>query len=129
MRGERHPTIDLGTPASWPTLAPLLLRRAELLQSAADDDSDPRRPRLPTAATDDEGARPAAPVSGLRVRIGLVVLGDAEEHFSLSLRKIEDKWIASFHHDPTLSASGFGAASMPWRAVQRAAWAAMKRAA
>jgi hypothetical protein len=39
-RGERHPTIDLGTPASWPTLAPLLLRRAELLQSAADDDSE-----------------------------------------------------------------------------------------
>jgi hypothetical protein len=61
--------------------------------------------------------------------IGLVALGMERQHFSLSSRKIEDKWIASFHHHPTLSTSGFGVASMPWRAVQRTAWAAMKRAA
>jgi hypothetical protein len=61
--------------------------------------------------------------------IGLVVLGMERQHLSLSLRRIEDEWIALFHHDPRLSASGFGAAPMLWRAVQRAAWAAMKRAA
>jgi hypothetical protein len=61
--------------------------------------------------------------------IGPVVLGIKRQHFSLSLRKIEDKWIASFRHDPTLSASDFDAAPMPWRAVQRTAWATMKRAA
>lgn len=68
--------------------------------------------------------------SGLRgTPHGLVVLGMERQQFSLSLRKIEDKWMASFHHHPTLSVSGFGAGPMPWRTVQRAAWAAMKRAA
>ena len=47
--------------------------------------------------------------------------------YSLSMRKIEDKWIAAFHHDPTLSAGGFGSGTTPWRAVQDAAYGAEHR--
>ena len=61
--------------------------------------------------------------------IGLIVVGMERHGYALSLRKIEDKWIASFQHDPTLSASGFGAAETPWEATQIAAWAAVKKAA
>ena len=54
--------------------------------------------------------------------IGLIVVGMERQGYRFALRKIEDKWIASFHHDPTLSASGFGAAPTPWNAVHIAAW-------
>jgi len=37
FRGEAHPTIEIGSPATWPRLAPLLKKRAELLNSCADD--------------------------------------------------------------------------------------------
>ena len=36
-RGEEHPQTRIGTPALWPTMAPLLLRRAKLLKEYADD--------------------------------------------------------------------------------------------
>ena len=39
LRGEPHPTIELGSPRTWPELGPLLRNRAELLISCADDDS------------------------------------------------------------------------------------------
>jgi hypothetical protein len=37
-RGEPHPTMTIGTPASWPELGPLLEARARLLLRFADDD-------------------------------------------------------------------------------------------
>jgi hypothetical protein len=38
-RGEWHPRTKMGTPELWPTMAPLLERRAERLKEYADDDS------------------------------------------------------------------------------------------
>lgn len=38
-RGEKHPTICLGTPDTWSVLGPLLKSRAEMLGRWADDDS------------------------------------------------------------------------------------------
>jgi len=38
LRGKEHPEVKMGTPAEWPQLGPLLRRRAEILQSHADDD-------------------------------------------------------------------------------------------
>ena len=38
-RGVPHPTVRFGDPSSWPTLAPLLESRAQLLRAWADDDS------------------------------------------------------------------------------------------
>jgi len=37
-RGDRHPTIEIGEPATWPKLAPLLKLRARLLTSSVDDE-------------------------------------------------------------------------------------------
>jgi hypothetical protein len=49
--------------------------------------------------------------------------------YTVSLRQVEDKWIASFHRGPMSAPSGFGSGTTPWKAVQVAAWAAVKRAA
>jgi hypothetical protein len=38
-RGESHPRTKIGTPEQWPSMAPLLQKRAKLLQDFADDDS------------------------------------------------------------------------------------------
>jgi hypothetical protein len=38
-RGEEHPGTKIGEPELWPTMAPLLEKRAELLKKYADDDS------------------------------------------------------------------------------------------
>jgi hypothetical protein len=48
--------------------------------------------------------------------------------YHVSLREI-DAWVASFRHDPMVSDAGFASAATPWEAVQRAAWAAVKRPA
>ena len=37
-RGAEHPRTKIGTPDQWPTMAPLLQKRAELLKHYADDD-------------------------------------------------------------------------------------------
>jgi hypothetical protein len=37
-RGEKHPTVNLGTPESWPQLAPLLTSRAQTLAKWVNDD-------------------------------------------------------------------------------------------
>lgn len=37
-RGDRHPAIEIGQPAMWPKLAPLLKIRTELLTSSIDDE-------------------------------------------------------------------------------------------
>jgi hypothetical protein len=48
--------------------------------------------------------------------------------FRLSLSHIVDgEWRAMFMGDPMISARGFGVASTPWRAVQRAAWETLNR--
>ncbi|MBI4558372.1 MAG: DUF4826 family protein [Candidatus Hydrogenedentes bacterium] len=39
MRGEKHPTITMGTPQSWPEVGPLLKARAEILTEWANDES------------------------------------------------------------------------------------------
>jgi len=39
LRAEPHPTIELGTPKTWPELGPLLKKRAALLRASADDES------------------------------------------------------------------------------------------
>ena len=39
LRAELHPTIELGSPKTWPELGPLLKNRAELLGSCAADDA------------------------------------------------------------------------------------------
>ena len=38
LRGEKHPDVKIGTPDQWPELGDLLLRRAQILQTYADDD-------------------------------------------------------------------------------------------
>ena len=43
LRGETHPTIEIGSPSTWPKLAPLLKKRAELLTSSADDETSWQR--------------------------------------------------------------------------------------
>ena len=37
-RGEEHPRTKMGRPALWPTMAPLLQSRANILKDYADDD-------------------------------------------------------------------------------------------
>jgi hypothetical protein len=52
--------------------------------------------------------------------------------FRLSLKKYgngDGAWVASFHRDIMTSADGFGSGSMPWAAVQQAAWAALRQSA
>lgn len=38
-RGEKHPTMNIGAPDTWPELGPLLLSRAQLLVKWVEDDS------------------------------------------------------------------------------------------
>jgi hypothetical protein len=57
--------------------------------------------------------------------VGLIVDGMARQGYRVSLREI-DAWVASFRSHPMVSDDGFASASTPWKAVQRAAWAAMK---
>lgn len=38
LRGEEHPDVKIGSPDQWPELGDLLRRRAQILQSYADDD-------------------------------------------------------------------------------------------
>jgi hypothetical protein len=59
--------------------------------------------------------------------LGLVVVGMERQGFALSLHKMHGGgWRASFYRDPMTSAAGFASAPMPWEAVQRAAWGALK---
>jgi hypothetical protein len=61
--------------------------------------------------------------------IGLIVVGMERQHYTVSIRKVADEWVASFHHDPMSAPSGFGSGDAPWHALQQAAWAAVKRSA
>jgi hypothetical protein len=60
--------------------------------------------------------------------VGLITVGVERHGYRLSLSHItEGEWRARFMGDPMISASGYGVASTPWRAVQIAAWVALKR--
>jgi hypothetical protein len=39
VRGEVHPDYSIGSPEQWPELGDLLQKRAEILQSYADNDN------------------------------------------------------------------------------------------
>ncbi len=59
--------------------------------------------------------------------LGAVVVGMQVHGFRLHLTNIEASvWRATFSHDAKFATDGFGADRAPWRAVQRAAWAALK---
>jgi hypothetical protein len=65
--------------------------------------------------------------------IGRVAAGMARQGYDLQLTRYDDKgWRATFYttgteHSPT-SATGTSWERTPWRATQRAAWEALKRA-
>ena len=62
--------------------------------------------------------------------IGLVVGGMERYGFRLSLKKYGNDagaWVASFDRDVMLSSDGFGSGPTPWRAVQQAAWSAVRQ--
>ncbi len=63
--------------------------------------------------------------------VGLITVGVERNGLRLSLSHItEGEWRATFMGDSAPRAPrGYGVAPTPWRAVQRAAWAAVKRAA
>ncbi len=59
--------------------------------------------------------------------IGLIAVGVERQGFRLTLSHIaEGEWRAMFMGDAMISARGFGVAATPWRAVQMAAWAAVR---
>jgi hypothetical protein len=64
--------------------------------------------------------------------IGLIVVGMARQGYQVSLGEHgAGQWIAVFYggrggHEP-VAAAGTAQAATPWRAVQRAAWEAVKR--
>jgi hypothetical protein len=59
--------------------------------------------------------------------VGLVAVGVERLAYRLSLSHIADQeWRATFMGDnPLLAPAGFGIASTPWTAPQRAAWAVL----
>jgi hypothetical protein len=61
--------------------------------------------------------------------IGLVAVGMHRQGLRLSLSHIaEGEWRCLFMGDnPRLAPDGYGVAPTPWRAVQRAAWQALRR--
>jgi hypothetical protein len=59
--------------------------------------------------------------------LGDVVVGMQRQGYRLHLTNIDaTTWLASFSGAPLLASDGFGAASTPWRAVQLAAWEALR---
>jgi hypothetical protein len=60
--------------------------------------------------------------------VGLITVGVERLGYRLSLSHIaEGEWRAQFSAHPMWASVGFGAAATPWRAVQIAGWAAVKR--
>ena len=59
--------------------------------------------------------------------IGLIVVGMERHGYRVALTKLtEGEWRAVFSLHPLTSADGFAVARTPWRAVQMAAWAAVR---
>ena len=62
--------------------------------------------------------------------VGQVTLGVERLGYRLSLSHIaEGEWRAQFSHHPLTASAGYGVATTPWLAVQRAAWAAVSKEA
>jgi hypothetical protein len=62
--------------------------------------------------------------------VGLIAVGVERQGLLLSLSHIaEGEWRAQFMGNPLVAPKGFGVAPTPWRAVQVAAWAAVKELA
>jgi hypothetical protein len=60
--------------------------------------------------------------------VGLIAVGVERQGYLLSLSHIaEGEWRAQFSAHPMWSSAGYGVAPTPWRAVQIAAWATVKR--
>jgi hypothetical protein len=60
--------------------------------------------------------------------LGLITVGVERQGFKLSLTHVaESEWRATFRSHPMIAPEGFGVAPTPWRAIQEAAWAAIKR--
>jgi len=60
--------------------------------------------------------------------IGLVAVGMYRQGYRVSLSHIaEGEWRATFGTHALFASAGYGVAPTPWRAVQDAAWAAIKR--
>ena len=58
--------------------------------------------------------------------VGDVVTGMNRQGYWLHLSNVDaGTWRATFSHDAMISADGFGADATPWRAVRRAAFAAL----
>ncbi len=61
--------------------------------------------------------------------VGDVVTGMNRHGFMLHLSNVDaSTWRATFSSAPMLSSDGFGTGATPWRAVQVAAWEALKDA-
>jgi hypothetical protein len=59
--------------------------------------------------------------------VGLIVVGVERHGLRISLSHIADhEWGAIFMSNPMFAPAGFGVAPTPWRAVQDAAWSAIK---
>ena len=59
--------------------------------------------------------------------VGLIVVGVERQGLRFSLTHIaDDEWRAQFSAHPMWASAGYGVAATPWRAVQIAAWAAVK---
>jgi hypothetical protein len=61
------------------------------------------------------------------VGVGVIAVGVERLGYRLSLSHITDgEWRAQFSAHPMWASVGFGVAATPWRAVQIAAWSAVK---
>jgi hypothetical protein len=59
--------------------------------------------------------------------VGLIAVGVERQGLRFSLSHVaEGEWRARFMSNPMFAPAGFGVAPTPWRAVQQAAWAAVK---
>ena len=59
--------------------------------------------------------------------LGLIVVGVERQGLRFAMSHIaEGEWRAYFMSSPMFAPAGFGVAKTPWRAVQVAAWAAVK---
>jgi hypothetical protein len=60
--------------------------------------------------------------------VGLITVGVERLGLRLSLTHVaEGEWRAMFMGHPMFAPAGYGGAATPWRAVQRAGWAAVRR--
>ena len=97
-----------------------------------------RRPAAPrTASASGAGFCASSSSTALRLLhrwldtwagVGLITVGVERLGYRLSLSHIaDDEWRAQFSAHPMWAPGGYGVADTPWRAAQRAGWAAVNR--